>query len=302
MIKCNPHRISTSLFNPSIGSLTMLLSMLVPWVFMAISSAYFLFTVAKLTLAGDFKTLRSWPALKNAWFGEFWAFMGPLSKSRGEGRVIPMLEGRIRGGRVSNQGSSTPIEGVVLEVGAGSGMWTEALATIVGAAKAESRNGPTKIYGIEPNPVSAASLRRRVEETGLKGIYLVVPVGIEDLQNETAWGGRIDTGSVDCIMTVQCLCSIPDPEKNIRLLYSYLKKGGRWYVYEHVKAERGLVVPLFQRFTDIFWRHMMGSCHLCRQTDRVLQEVGTWTKIDLAHPSDEEYYEAIPHVVGILTK
>ncbi|KAL2875644.1 hypothetical protein SGCOL_009105 [Colletotrichum sp. CLE4] len=280
----------------------MLASILLPWFFMAISLVYLWLTIFKLAITGDVKTLLSWSALKEAWFGEFWKFMGPKSKARGEDKVLPLLEGRIRKGRVSERGASKPIEGVVLEIGAGSGMWTDSLATVVRAAKAESRAAPTKIYGVEPNPVSAASLKRRVEEVDLKGTYQVVPVGIEDLQNESAWGGRIEPGSVDCIMTVQCLCSIPEPEKNIRLLYNYLKKGGRWYVFEHVKAEQGLLIPLFQRFTNIFWEHMMGSCQLCRSTGQTLQSVGSWSEVDLAQPAGESSSDVIPHIVGVLTK
>ncbi|OHF03884.1 hypothetical protein CORC01_00746 [Colletotrichum orchidophilum] len=281
----------------------MLTNLVLPWFFMTISLVYLWLTILKLAFTGDVKILFSWPSLKEAWFGEFWKFMGPKAKAGAEDKVLPLLEGRIRGGRIlSERGASKPIDGIVLEIGAGSGMWTESLATIVRTAKAESRAAPTKIYGVEPNPVSATSLRRCVEGAGLKGTYQVVPVGIEDLQNESAWGGRIEPGSVDCIMTVQCLCSIPEPEKNIRLLYNYLKKGGRWYVFEHVKAEQGLFIPMFQRFTNIFWKHIMGSCQLCRSTGQTLQQVGSWSDVDLAQPADESSSDVIPHIIGVLTK
>ncbi|EQB57156.1 hypothetical protein CGLO_02752 [Colletotrichum gloeosporioides Cg-14] len=273
-----------------------------PWLFMAFSLVYLPVTVAKLVASGDVKAFLSWSAFKEAWFGNFWVVMGPKAKAGAEPMVFPLLEGRVRGGNISAQMSGKPLEGIVLEIGAGSGMWMDAHVKVLGAAKAQSLRGPTKIYGVEPNPLSAASLKRRAQEAGLEKTYEVVPVGIEDLQNETAWGGKIEPGSVDCIMTVQCLCSIPEPEKNIRLLYGYLKKGGRWYVYEHVKAERGLVIPLYQRFTNIFWEQAMGSCHLCRRTGQTLQQVGHWAEIDLAAPAGESPNEVIPHIVGTLTK
>jgi SAM-dependent methyltransferase len=94
----------------------------------------------------------------------------------------------------------------------------------------------TKVYGVEPNKDVHAELHRRVAAAGLDGTYEVVPVGIESLGDASRWNGRIEKGSVDCIISILCLCSIPDPERNIRELYSYLKKGGRWYVYEHVRA------------------------------------------------------------------
>lgn len=126
-----------------------------------------------------------------------------------------------------------PVSGVVLEVGAGSGMWADVFAKI------NTRSGLKRVYGIEPNLTSAAALKQRVKEVGLEGTYEVVPVGIEALNDPTAWAGRIEPGSVDCIVTILCLCSIPEPEKNIRLLYECLKEGGRWYAYEHVQVEVG---------------------------------------------------------------
>jgi SAM-dependent methyltransferase len=106
----------------------------------------------------------------------------------------------------------------------------------------------SKIYGIEPNPQSYTALRQRVKDIGLEDVYEVVPVGIEDVTDPTAWDGKIEPGSVDCIVGVLCLCSIPDQEKNIHYLYNLLKPGGRWYVYEHVKATRGgLFMRLYQR-------------------------------------------------------
>lgn len=77
----------------------------------------------------------------------------------------------------------------------------------------------------------------------MKGRYDVLPYGIEDLEGRSG----IQQGSVDCILTLQCLYSIPEPEKNIGLLYGYLKPGGRWYVYEHVRAEEGISMPLYHR-------------------------------------------------------
>ncbi|TEA18772.1 Methyltransferase-like protein 7B [Colletotrichum sidae] len=279
----------------------MFIEVIQPWLFMAASLVFVPITIFKCVGYGNIRPLLSYASFKEAWFGNFWVYMGPMAKQGAEPFVVPLLEGRIRNGRVTDD-PGKPIEGVVLEIGAGSGMWTDTLAHIVRAAKAESLRGPTKIYGVEPNPMSAATLARRVQQTGMGDTYEVVPVGIEDLQNEAAWGGRIDSGSVDCIMTVQCLCSIPEPEKNVRILYDYLKKGGRWYVYEHVKAERGLVIPLFQRFTNMFWEHAMGSCHLCRRTEQTLRNVGKWEEVDLAQPAEETTSQVIPHIVGVLTK
>lgn len=112
------------------------------------------------------------------------------------------------------------------------------------------RRGPpiTRIYGIEPNPQSAAALRRRVRDVGLDDVYHVVPVGVESVGDPDAWDGTIAPGSVDCIVGVLCLCSIPDPDANVRRLRRLLKPGGRWFVFEHVKAARDRpLLRLYQR-------------------------------------------------------
>lgn len=161
----------------------------------------------------------------------------------------------MRDGEVNDTVVGVPLEGRVIEVGAGSGMWADVFSKI-GGPHSESSDGVrrrgnklTKVYGIEPNPQSAAALRQRVKEVGLEDIYEVIPLGIESLSDPSAWTGTtIERGSIDCIVSILCLCSIPDQEENIKALYKLLKPGGRWYVYEHVKVERGgLLLNIYQR-------------------------------------------------------
>jgi len=213
----------------------MIATILTPWKLIATSIVYFFYTIFKLLVTGDFKTLFSYDSFNDAWFGNFWSYHGPNMKKRSMPRVLPLLQGRVRHGQIYDEVRCAPLSGTVLEVGAGSGMWADVLATVTEGVK-----GPLKIYGVEPNPYSAAALRKRTRDVGLDGVYEVLPVGIEKLGDPTATGVRVAPGSVDCVVTIQCLCSIPEPEKNARLLYNYLKKGGRWYVYEHIKVDDNL--------------------------------------------------------------
>lgn len=218
-----------------------------PWILIATSAWFFFVTIVKLLTLRDLRTLSSWPAFHEAWFGNFWSHIAPGVKANADPLVLALLEGRILNGRIHEEVVGSPVEGTILEIGAGSGMWADVFAKVTQQASNRGRRGPTKIYGVEPNSHSAAALRERVKVVGLEGTYEVVPVGIQDLNNPTAWGACIEPESIDCVVTVQCLCSIPEPEKNVRLIYDLLKKGGRWYVYEHVRAEQGTAVPLFQR-------------------------------------------------------
>jgi SAM-dependent methyltransferase len=227
-----------------------------PWLMIWLSISYIPSTVAGLISSGNYGKLFSPSAFSEELFGNFWVTMGPQAKAGAEQVVVPLLQGRVSGGKVCDEVVSTPVHGTVLEVGAGSGMWADVLARIhaSGAGKEglRSRRGDkgriTKIYGIEPNPISAATLRSRVKEVGLGDVYEVVPVGIESVTDPTAWDGKIEPGSVDCIVGIRCMCSIPDPKENIEHLYKLLKPGGTWYVFEHVKTTRGYpVMPLYQR-------------------------------------------------------
>ena len=67
----------------------------------------------------------------------------------------------------------------------------------------------------------------------LGDIYEVIGCGAEELQTK----GGLQKNSIDTIVTVQCLCSIPTPELIIKELYPLLKPGGQWLVYEHVKTK-----------------------------------------------------------------
>ncbi|PKS06082.1 hypothetical protein jhhlp_007916, partial [Lomentospora prolificans] len=273
---------------------TMFTEILAPWKYIAISTYFLFYTILKLILAADFRTLFSRDSFNDAWFGNFWAYNGPMVKADAEPKILPLLQGRIRHGKIHDEPQVAPVSGKILEIGAGSGMWADVLATVTKDAK-----GPLKIYGVEPNVYSAAALKQRTQDVGLGDVYEVLPVGIEKL---TETNCDITPGSVDCIVTIQCLCSIPEPEKNARLLYNYLKKGGRWYVYEHVKAENGFVIPWFQELTNKVWTRFMSTCNLCRPTAKILSGLGEWEDFSLSAPIDQSPYDPIPRVMGVLTK
>lgn len=235
-------------------------SLVEPWLTIALSVALIPYTTIHLILSGNAHTIFSASDFSNALFARVWVIIGPIARSRAQKLVVPLLEGRISGGKAHDEVVSVPLHGTVLEVGAGTGEWADVLARIHARgdtgpiARNGSRNrkhntgGVTKIYGVEPNAHSAALLQKRVDEVGLSGVYKVAPVGIESVTDPSAWYGIIERGSVDCIVSIRCMCSIPAPEKNMQLLYELLKPGGSWYVFEHVRATRGApFVPLYQR-------------------------------------------------------
>ena len=93
----------------------------------------------------------------------------------------------------------------------------------------------TKIYGVEPVVDLHQSLRESIKASGLVDVYEIVPCGIEDTVELEKHG--LVLGSIDSILSVQVLCSVPDPGETLRRLYALLKPGGQLIVYEHVKSE-----------------------------------------------------------------
>ena len=232
-------------------------SLLDPWHFMYLAATFVPTTILQLTREGKLLSSLFPPSrFKDAWFGKFWDWAGPQVKQTAEKRVIPLLEGRTSNGQITETPTGPGIEGVVMEIGAGSGFWVDIFSNRhLDNDKAQPKeSGPsglrhrgrsarreiTKVYGVEPNRDQHTALRRRIKEAGLEDMYEIVPVGVEDLD------GRIERESLDCIVSVLCLCSIPDPQRNLAELYGYLKKGGRWYVYEHVRTDVGWGMIYYQ--------------------------------------------------------
>lgn len=173
-----------------------------------LSASFIPVTILNLCTSRQFSKLTTWQGFQHAWFGTFWTWFGPLSREHGEGSVRPLLK---------------QAEGIVIDIGPGSGEWLHLFA---------DNKDVTRILGVEPNHEHHPALRRRVQELGLQHVYEILGVGAEDLDK-----CGIDEGSVDTICTIQCLCSVPEPEKIIKDLYPYLRRGGKWLVYEHVKTK-----------------------------------------------------------------
>lgn len=182
-----------------------------PLLLMYYSIYYFFDTVLHLLLNFKFKTFLHIDDFKDEWFARFWAFFGPMSRDNAAPAVMPLLQNHAKG--------------VCLDIGPGSGLWLHLFARA---------NNPEikKIYGIEPNVNLHEALRENARKAGLESIYEIIGCGAEELQTK----GGMQKESIDTIITVQCMCSIPTPELIIRELYPLLKPGGQWLVYEHIRT------------------------------------------------------------------
>lgn len=92
-----------------------------------------------------------------------------------------------------------------------------------------------RVYGVEPNVDLHAALRGNIKKCGLSDVYTIVPCGVENLEELGEYG--VLSGSVDTVVSVKVLCSVPKPAEMTKELYRLLKPGGQMIVYEHVKSE-----------------------------------------------------------------
>jgi SAM-dependent methyltransferase len=297
---------------------TLFWSLVDPWLFLGLSVSHIPATISRLYASNSLSTLLSPSSFSSAWFGTFWAVVGPNVRDNNWDRIVALLDGRVSAGKISDSRVGAPASGTVIEVGPGSGMWVGLFAEpslLRGSSssdkadydgamrqrRGDGKKGVTRVYGVEPSSDMHPQLRASVAGAGLDGVYEIVPVGIESLATTS---GRVRKESVDCIVSILCLCSIPEPEKNIRELYSYLKPGGRWYVFEHVKTlpQQGWGMWAYQALVNVFWPRCLGGCELRRDTERWLRAAGDWKSVDLVFTEGENWCTVCPHIYGTLTK
>ncbi|KAL8761549.1 MAG: hypothetical protein Q9184_002343 [Pyrenodesmia sp. 2 TL-2023] len=179
--------------------------------------------------------------------------------------------------------------GTVIEIGPGSG-------NQVGRY---DPNKITKIYGIEPNRGLHDKLRESIKNAGLSDVYTIVPCGVEDVEGLRKYG--VDQEVFDTVLSIQVLCSVPNPKETAAALYRLLKPGGTMIVYEHVKSE-DMISSKVQDMYNIVWPYLLANCNMNRDTAQILREAGDWAKVDLRLPNEEDAALAIPRIWGHLTK
>jgi ubiquinone/menaquinone biosynthesis C-methylase UbiE len=92
-----------------------------------------------------------------------------------------------------------------------------------------------KVYGVEVNPLLHEALRGKVVEEKVEHMYEIVGCAAEDTATLLEHG--IGPESIDCVISIQVLCSVPEPDMVARELWRLLKPGGELIVYEHVKSD-----------------------------------------------------------------
>ena len=133
-------------------------------------------------------------------------------------------------------------------------------------------------------------------------INLIIPgCGAENTAALEAHG--LLPSTVDTIVTVKVLCSVPAIQETCKSLYALLKPGGKWLVYEHIGADpRYWASRWLQEVYQLLWPLVMGGCNINRDTADILRGVGSWESVTLGRMRRDVGWEMFGHVVGTLVK
>lgn len=142
--------------------------------------------------------------------------------------------------------------GVVLEVGAGSGLNFAHYTPQVRV-----------IYALDPS----AELRRRA---GPRARRARVPIEFLAAAAESI---PLPDASVDTVVTTWTLCTIADTRRALHEMGRVLRGDGRLIFVEHGRAPDPRVVRWQDRLTPV-WRRIAGGCHLNRPIAQLIEAAG----------------------------
>jgi ubiquinone/menaquinone biosynthesis C-methylase UbiE len=144
-------------------------------------------------------------------------------------------------------------QGVVLEVGAGSG---------INFALYDSKK-VSKVYALEPS----TGMRHKAQKNLSRS---PVPVEWLNLPGEKI---PLPDHSVDTVLLTYTLCTIPDYHTALQQMFRVLKPGGQLFFCEHGRAPDAEVVKWQDKLTPT-WKKWAGGCHLNRPIADYIKEAG----------------------------
>ena len=190
------------------------------------------------------------------------------------------------------------LHGKVLDIGPGSGeqlhLYTDAAPNV------------DAIYGAEPAQKLHAKLAAKANDARFGSKYHILGCGAEpqSLIPALAKEGLLNDGSegfFDEIVSIRVLCGVPYAKETVDGLYGLLKPGGRLIIMEHVVCKSSTIARGLQAayMWICGWQFWMGGCCLDRDTEKVLREAGSWSKVELKTLNP---WSTIPQIVGFLVK
>jgi ubiquinone/menaquinone biosynthesis C-methylase UbiE len=145
------------------------------------------------------------------------------------------------------------LTGRVMEVGAGSGL-----------SFARYPASVREVVAVEPEPY----LRERAREAAL-----TAPVPVTVVEGTAAELPAAD-GEYDAVVVSGVLCSVSDVTAALAEISRVLRPGGELRFLEHVRSRDPLFTQ-YQNLVDLVHPHLMGGCHVNRDTLAAIRLVFT---------------------------
>ncbi|TIA60424.1 hypothetical protein D6C77_04170, partial [Aureobasidium pullulans] len=128
--------------------------------------------------------------------------------------------------------------------------------------------------------------------------YIVINAALEDQDVLTAYG--IVEGSVDTVVCMQVLCSVPDARAAAKRIWKLLKPGGQLVYWEHQGSSDG-VTRWVQSHWNLIRKPLTGGCHLDRDIEDAIMSAGAWEIVEKGRDGDDGY-DLMPRCWGRLRK
>ena len=144
-------------------------------------------------------------------------------------------------------------EGVVLEVGIGSGL----------NIPYYDSSKVNRVIGLDPSEELNAMAKKVAADKGLEVEFILS--GAESIP--------LPDDHVDTVLVTYTMCTIPDALSANKEMRRVLKPGGKLIFCEHGLAPDGGVAK-WQARIDPYWEKIAGGCHLNRDIPQLIQAAG----------------------------
>ena len=145
------------------------------------------------------------------------------------------------------------INGVVLEIGAGTGLSLPCYPQTV-----------KHLTLSEPDQHMRSHLYKAAMQQ-------TIPTTIIDAPGEAL---QLSSGRFDAVVLCLVLCSVSDPLRVLIEAHRLLKPTGHLYFMEHVAAPSNSTRLIWQQRLEPFWKRLAGNCHLTRRTEELILNSG----------------------------
>lgn len=169
------------------------------------------------------------------------------------------------------------VQGDILEIGSGTGINLKYYPDTI-----------NHLVLSEPDQNMRHQLNKRIDASGRKDI------SIADNDAETI---DFPDESFDYVVSTLVLCSVKDQFNSLTRLKRLLRPNGKLIFLEHVAAEENPKLLKWQKRLQPFWRFIAGNCHLARNTESVIKQVG-FSMIQL----EKTTFLGAPSIVGPIIK